>query len=79
MSPLRLAAIVVFGLPLVASAQPLDEPLEPPFLPVAQLPEGAVLERIGSGEAKKVVESLAAGDTGLMVTREAKRILARWR
>ncbi len=49
----------------------------PPYL--REVRALAVLERIGTHEAKKVVESLAAGDTGLMVTREAKLILARWR
>jgi len=37
-----------------------------------------VLERIDSAEARKIVESLAAGDEIAMVTREARLVLARW-
>jgi WD40 repeat protein len=49
----------------------------PPYLREVRALE--VLERIGTPEAKKVIAALAAGDTGLMATREANRILARSR
>jgi WD40 repeat protein len=38
-----------------------------------------VLERIGTAGAKKAVEALATGDTSLLIPREAKLILARWK
>jgi hypothetical protein len=87
MSPFRLAAVALFAVPLVAPAQD-DDPPAPLSRSVAKLPEGAVM-RVGesphvlsmpsntlvlSPEGKRI-----AGDASLMVTREAKMILARWR
>jgi WD40 repeat protein len=37
-----------------------------------------VLERIGSAEAKKRVEEIAAGHAEALLTREARRVLSRW-
>jgi hypothetical protein len=38
-----------------------------------------VLERIGTAEAKKIVENMASGSTSALPTREAKLVLSRWR
>ena len=37
-----------------------------------------VLERIGSADARKIVESVATGDAEALLTREARMVLARW-
>ena len=38
-----------------------------------------VLERIGSAEARKVLEAVAVGAADAWQTREARSVLARWR
>jgi hypothetical protein len=37
-----------------------------------------VLERIGTAEARKIVESVATGDADALLTREARLVLGRW-
>jgi WD40 repeat protein len=47
--------------------------------PVQQVRALEVLERIGTPEAKKIVETVAGGRADAVLTREAKLVLSRWR
>jgi WD40 repeat protein len=56
----------------------IDDPAAVPSC-LRELRGVEVLERIGSADARRLLEALAAGDAGALLTREARLVLARWR
>ncbi len=65
--------------------QPAENPepglFEDPHLPptcLRELRALEVLERIGTADAKSIVETVAGGHGGALLTREAKQVLSRW-